>query len=217
MEVLLLGVSPHRYWVIWDMAETTLGKVHKQTTEAALGWFSMGWVTHYWGQKPGQWTSLVLSWFTHYIWLLLLHKHGSSFCTQRQIPNCLKRPWDLLSSVEKNLSTPTLINNHYRLLLSQFLDTMNVGPKGRSGDAQPHPRALCHTLGNPVPVPPKLGSPGQVWGGLLGELSDRGIRCQLREGMFRLSPTSYWRPWASWDHGQMGNRWSRNQNGSRAP
>ena len=64
----------------------------------------------------------------------------------------------------KNLSTPTLINNHHSLLLSQFLDTMNVGPKGRSGDAQPHPRALCHTLGNPVPVPPKLGPGGQVWG-----------------------------------------------------
>ena len=31
------------------------------------------------------------------------------------------------------------LNNHYRLLLSQFLDTMNVGPKGRSGDAQFHP------------------------------------------------------------------------------
>ena len=86
------------------------------------------------------------------------------FCTQRQIPNGLKRPRDLLSSAEKNLSTPTLINNHYRLLLSQFLDTMNVGPKGRSGDAQPHPRALCHTLGNPVPVPPKLGPGGLVGG-----------------------------------------------------
>ena len=70
---------------------------------------------------------------------------------------------DLLSSVENSLSTPTLINNHYRLLLSQFLDTMNVGAKGRSGDAQPHPRALCHTLGNPVPLP-KLGPGGQFRG-----------------------------------------------------
>ena len=49
-------------------------------------------------------------------------------------------------------------------MLSQFLDTMNVGAKGRSGDAQPHPRALCHTLGNSVPVPPKLGPGHQVGG-----------------------------------------------------
>ena len=39
---------------------------------------------------------------------------------------------------------------------------MNVGAKGGSGDAQPHPRALCHTLGNPVPVSAKLGPGGQV-------------------------------------------------------
>ena len=64
----------------------------------------------------------------------------------------------------KNLSTPILINNHYRLPLSQFLDNISVGPEGRSGGAQAHPRALCHTLGNPVPVPPTLGPGGQVGG-----------------------------------------------------
>ena len=64
---------------------------------------------------------------------------------------------------------------------------MSVGPEGRSGDAQAHPQALCHTLGNPVPVPPTLGPGGQVGGGFLGELSDKGIGCQLIEAMFGFS------------------------------
>ena len=89
-------------------------------------------------------------------WKLLLHPE-----TDTKLP---KETLRFTFFCRKKKSVNTYLNNHYRLLLSQFLDTMNVGPKGRSGDAQPHPQALCHTLGNPVPVPPKLGPGGQVGG-----------------------------------------------------
>ena len=86
--------------------------------------------------------------------------------SESEVAQSLATPWTAAYQAPPSMG---FSRQEYRsgvplLMVSQFLDTTNVGAKGRSGDAQPHPRALCHTLGNPVSVPPKLGPGGQVGG-----------------------------------------------------
>ena len=64
---------------------------------------------------------------------------------------------------------------------------MNVGLKGRSGGAHPHPHALCHTLWETLLPSLLLYVLGVRVGGFCwGEFSGKRIGCQLKEGRFRI-------------------------------
>ena len=64
---------------------------------------------------------------------------------------------------------------------------MNVGPKGRSGSAPAHPRALCHTLSETLLPSLLLYVLGARVGGFCwGEFSGKRIGYQLTEGAFRI-------------------------------
>ena len=91
-------------------------------------------------RKPGQWSE-------GFLWLFTLSLPVVAPQTWTCTETDAKRPEETKRFVFcRRVPQPVLINNHYRLPSPQSVDDMNVGPKGRSGGAPPHPQAPCHTL-----------------------------------------------------------------------